>query len=56
MSVYKVDTWQPVAELHHKDEEKESFQVRSVVFSSDGHTLRVFDVRLATELIRVPLT
>jgi WD40 repeat protein len=73
VSVYKVDTWQHVAELHHKDEEKEIFQVRSVVFSSDGTllasvtenptrseqergaTLRVFDVRLATELIRVPL-
>jgi len=71
--LYNAETWQPVAELHHRDEEKEVFQVRSVVFNADGTllasvtenptlpekervaTLRVFDVRSAKEVMRVPL-
>jgi len=37
--LYNTETWQALAELHHKDEEKEVFKVRSVMFSADGALL-----------------
>jgi len=65
-----LDPDRPVARFDHKEEEKEALQVESMAFSGDGRllataavdptterkaTLRVFDLRTKTELMRAPL-